>query len=328
MLPSRRNALQLAGSFMFSALASKTAWALTYPDSPVSIVVPLPAGAVIDILARLATDRFQKDLKQPFIVENVPGGVSNIGAARVAHAPPDGRTVLLTVNSPIAVNQFLYKNMTFDPERDLSPVILTSSTPLALVVHPSFPAKNVSDYLDYARAHPGEVTYGSSGIGSTPHLCAEYLSSLTGLKLLHVPYKGTPETITDLIAGNIRSAILGVGLVTELAKSGQMRILAVTEDNRLADAPDIPTIQETVPQFVHAPGAWHGMYVPSRTPPEIIDILNKEMNVVLQDPNVVGQLRKNYIFPIGGPPQALEDRGRLERTVTGALIQRIGIAPQ
>ena len=324
---TRRTALLGAASTLAAISPLKTR-ASTYPDGPITVIVPLPPGSVLDVIGRLASERFRKDLNSPFVIVNVPGAISNIGAARVAHAKPDGRTVLLTVSSPISVNEFLYKNMTFHPETDFEPVILTSLSPVTLVVHKSFPAKSLSEYIAYARAHPGEVAYGSSGVGSTGHLCAAFLTSLTGIKLTHIPYKGTPETTMDVIAGHIPSAFTSFGLVAEQAKAGNVRILAITNDERIPAAPDVPTIHETVPEFAHAPSAWQAMFVPSHTPEQMIATLNREMNVALQDRRSLEELRKNFLTPLGGSPQVLADRVRSERDITRDLIRKIGIASQ
>jgi tripartite-type tricarboxylate transporter receptor subunit TctC len=218
--------------------------------------------------------------------------------------------------------------MPFDADKDLAPIIITAIAPIVLVVHKSFPAKTVDDYVAYARAHSGELAYGTSGVGSPGHLSAEYLASISDIKLNHIPYKGSPESAADVIAGHIPSAFTNLGLVTEQAKAGEVRILALTDDKRLPAFPDIPTIGETVPKFVHAPGAWNAMFVPAQTPQDIIATLNKEMNVALNDPDVVGQMQKLFLFPVGGTPQALTDKRHFERDIIRGLADKIGLVPQ
>ena len=192
---TRRTALQLGGAAMLGpVLGSTAALAEDYPTGPITLIIPLPPGSILDVMARAFSERFQKDLKHGFVIDNVPGAASNIGVAKAARAKPDGKTVLFTVSSPVSTNQFLFKDMPFDTEKDLIPIILTGTAPVALTVHKSFPAKTVQEYIDWAKAHPGELAYGSSGPGSPQHLCAEYLAYLTDIKLRHVPFKGTPDS--------------------------------------------------------------------------------------------------------------------------------------
>ena len=216
----------------------------------------------------------------------------------------------------------------FDTDKDLAPVILISLAPVALTVHKSLPVQNVQEYIDYARAHPGELSYGSSGVGSPHHLCAEYLASVTGVKLNHIPYKGSPDSAADVIAGHIPSAFTALGLVLEQEKAGNVRILAVTDDQRSSAFSDIPTIGETVPKFVHAPAGWNAMFVPAHTPEEIITTINKEMNVVLKDPDMIETMRKVFLFPLGGAPQDVTEKRHFEQDIMRSLADKIGLVPQ
>jgi tripartite-type tricarboxylate transporter receptor subunit TctC len=325
---TRRTALQLGAAAAALGLGPTIAQADTYPDGPITVIIPLPPGGVLDVFARAASDVFQRDLKHPFVVENVPGATSNLGVSRVARSNPDGRTVVLTVSAPVSTNPFVIKDMPFDTDKDLRPVILTAVAPIVLTVHKSFPGSNVKEYLDYAKAHPGELAFGTSGVGSPHHLCGEYLASVADVKLNHIPYKGTPESAADVIAGHIPSAFTALGLVLEQAKAGNVKLLAITDDKRNAAFPDIATIGETVPKFVHAPAAWNAMFVPVKTPDAIVDTLNKEMNVVLKDQGVLEQMQKLFLFPLGGTPDDVTQKRHFEQDITRTLAGKIGLVPQ
>ena len=327
-LISRRSLLKIGGAAALTGLTPSGGQAATYPTGPISVIIPLPPGGVTDVLLRLCSEHFRRDLGQPFVIENVPGATSNLGVSRVARARPDGQTVLMCPSSPISTNVVVFKSLPFDPDKDLEPIILTSENPLALVVHSSFPAKTVADYVAYAKAHPGELNYGTSGIGSPHHFCGEYLASSAGVKLKHVPYKGSPETAADVTAGHIMSAFTSYGLMTEQAKAGTVRVLAITSDQRSPSIPDIPTIGETVSGFTGAPGTWNAMFVPAGTPKETRDILNREMNVALRDPELLAAMQKLFVFPIGGTPEAVTEKVKRERQIAKDIAEKIGLEPQ
>ena len=190
-LVSRRTALKIgAGAALMGTTAASAA---DYPRGPITMIVPLPPGTILDIVGRFASMRFQRDLGQPIVVENVVGAAGNLGVSRAARAAPDGQTILYSVSGPVSTNKFVMKNMPYDVDKDLVPVILVGTAPVAIAVHKSFPANTLAEFIAYAKANPGKVAYGSSGIGSPQHLCAEYLQALADIKLTHVPYKGAPE---------------------------------------------------------------------------------------------------------------------------------------
>lgn len=316
--------LGVAAVIMGPDLAS----AADYPGGPVTMIVPVPPGTVLDIIGRFAGQRFQKDLGHPIVVENVAGAAGNLGVARVARAKPDGRTILYSVSGPVSTNKFVMKNMPYDVDRDLAPVIMVGTSPVALVVHKSFPATTLAEFIAYAKARPGEVSYGSSGVGSPQHLCAEYLQALADIKLNHVPYKGAPESANEVIAGQIPCSFTSVSLTYEQVKTGQVRILAICDDERTPLAPELPTIRETVPRFTSAPTGWQAMFVPAGTPPDVIEILNREMNLVFKDPDLTSRFKGQFTSFIGGAPQAVTEKIKAEGDVIRSIVARIGLQPQ
>ena len=323
---SRRCVMKLG---LASAVVGPTvSLAADYPSSPITMVIPLPAGTVLDLIGRFASQRFQKDLGQPIVVENVAGAAGNLGVTRVTRAKPDGQTLLYSVSGPVSTNKFVMKNMPYDVDKNLSPVILVGSSPVAIVVHKSFPATTLAQFIAHAKANPGQVAYGSSGIGSPQHLCAEYLQSLTDIRLNHVPYKGAPESANDVIAGQIPCAFTSVSLTYEQAKADNIRILAICDDDRTPLAPELPVVQETVPQFKHAPTGWQAMFVPAGTPQNVIDVLNQEMNLVFKDPDLISRFKGQFTSFIGGAPEAVTQKIRDEGEVITAIVKRIGLEPQ
>lgn len=323
---SRREAIKLGAAA--TMLGPGVASAADYPAGPITMIIPLPAGTVLDLIARFASNRFQKDLGHPLVVENVPGAAGNLGVLRATRAKPDGQTILYSVSGPVSTNKFVMKNMPYDVDKTLAPVVLVGSSPVAIVVHKSFPAKTLAEFIAYAKANPGAVSYGSSGIGSPQHLCAEYLQSLADIKLNHVPYKGAPESANDVIAGQIPCAFTSVSLTYEQAKIGEIRILAICDDERTPLAPELPVARETMPLFLHAPTGWQAMFVPTGTSPEIIATLNREMNLVFKDPDLISRFKGQFTSFIGGPPELVTKKIRDEGEVITAIVKRIGLEPQ
>lgn len=324
---TRRSLLQTtaAAGFAVAAPSIVRAQATNYPTGPVNVIIPIPAGGVLDVLARGASDIVRKDWGHPFIVENIPGATSNLGAARVARAQPDGQTILLTVSSPIVTNPLMFKEMPFNPDTDLAPIITVSQSPIALVVHKSVPISTLAEYIAYAKANPEKMAYGSSGAGSPHHLAAEFLAMLTDIKLTHVPYKGSPASIADVVGGHVPSAFVALGGIMEQAKAGDVRLIALVDDKRTPAAPEIPTIGETVKGFANSPGAWNAMFVPAKTPRPIVDKINAKMNEVLKDKEFSERLQKVFLFPVGGTPEDLAQRVKAERDVARTLITKLGL---
>lgn len=251
------------------------ALAQPYPSKPVKVVIPYPAGSTPDIVGRTAADRLQKALGQPFVVENRTGAGGNIGTEAVAKAAPDGYTLLVAINGPVAVNKYLYKNLPFDPDKDLQPISLLASAPQILVAAPSVPADSFKGFIDYAKSHPGKLSYASVGSGSASHLTMELLKSSAGVFIVHIPYRGFPPAVTDMLAGNIDTMFAIIPAVLPHIRAGKMKGLAVTALKRNALAPDVPSVAELgYPQLESL--AWIGLLAPAGTPAEVISKLSAE----------------------------------------------------
>ena len=267
--------MQRFAGFLAIAFWAALACAQPYPSKPVKVVIPYPAGSTPDIVGRTAADRLQKGLGQPFVVENRTGAGGNIGTEAVAKAAPDGYTLLVAINGPVAVNKYLYKNLPFDPDKDLRPISLLASAPQILVAAPSVPADSFKEFIAYAKSHPGKLSYASVGSGSASHLTMELLKSSAGVFIVHIPYRGFPPAVTDMLAGNIDAMFAIIPAVLPHIRAGKMKALAVTALKRNALAPDVPSVAELgYPQLESL--AWIGLLAPSGTPPEIISKLSAE----------------------------------------------------
>src|SRR5262249_42560079 len=288
----RRKFLHLAAGAAALSAVSHIAWAQAYPTRPVRLIVGFTPGSAPDIVARLMGQWLSERLGQQFLVENRPGAGSNIGTEAVVRAPADGYTLLL-VSAPNAINTTLYDKLSFNFLRDIAPVAGISRERIVMVVHPSFPAKTVPEFIAYAKANPGKVTMASPGNGSSPHASGELFKMMAGIDMIHVPYRGGGQVITDLIAGQVQVSFIGLPVAIEHIRSGKLRALAVTAATRSDVLPDIPTVNDFVPGY-EASAFW-GVGAPRNTPVEIIDKLNKEINAALADPNM-----KARIADLGG----------------------------
>jgi tripartite-type tricarboxylate transporter receptor subunit TctC len=279
--------------------------AVGYPTRQPHIIVGYPAGGSTDILARLFGDWLGKRLGQQFIVENRPGAGNNLATEAVAKAPPDGYTIIL-VNPANAINASLYKNLNFNFLRDIAPVGGFIRVPNVMEVHPSVPAKNVAEFIAYVKANPDKMNVASSGNGTSIHLSGELFKMMTGTKMTHVPYKGSAPMLTDLLGGQVQVTFDNLPSSIGHIKAGKLRALAVTTAQRSEELPDVPTVAETVPGYEAS--AFFGFGVPRGTPKEIIELLNKEVNLALKDPTMIAKLKELGGTPIPGTP---EDFGKL-----------------
>ena len=273
--------------------------AVDYPTRPVRWVVGYPPGGSTDILARLIGQYLSEKLGQQFIIENKPGAGNNIGTEAVVHAPPDGYTVLL-VNPANGINASLYKKLSFNFVRDIAPVAGITRVPNVMEVNPNVPAKTVAEFIGYAKANPNKVNLASSGNGTSVHLSGELFMAMTGVKLTHVPYRGSAPALTDMIAGQVQVLFDNLPSSIEHVRAGKLRALAVTTEQRSPALPDVPTVAETVPGYEAS--AWFGMGAPKGTPPEVIAVLNKTINEALADPNIKARLAEMGGMPMGGTP--------------------------
>jgi tripartite-type tricarboxylate transporter receptor subunit TctC len=285
-LPRRRFLHLAAGVAGFPAM-SRVATAQTYPAKPVRIIVAFAAGGPNDILARLMGQWLSERLGQQFIVENRPGAGSNIATEAAVHAPPDGYTLLL-VGPPNAINATLYDKLNFNFIRDIAPVASFIRGALVMVVHPSVPAKTLPEFIAYAKANPGKLSYGSGGIGGITHITAELFKQQVGVDIVHVPYRGVAPALTDLLGGQVQVVFVNVAPSIEYIRTDKLRALAVTSATRSDALPDIPTIGEFVPGYEAS--TVFGLGAPKNTPTEIIERLNKEINAALADPKIKARL--------------------------------------
>jgi tripartite-type tricarboxylate transporter receptor subunit TctC len=286
----------LAGAAL---VAAAPAVAADYPTKPVRWVVPYPPGGTTDILARLVGNYLSEHLGQTFIIENKPGGGNNIGTEFVARAPHDGYTLLL-LNPANGINQSLYKNLKFDILKDIVPVAGITRVPNVMEVNPNFPAKTVAEFIAYAKANPGKVNMASSGTGTSVHMSGELFMSMTGIKMAHVPYKGSAPALTDLMAGTVDVMFDNMPSSISFIQAGKIRAMAVTTDTRSKTLPDIPTVAETVPGYEAS--AWFGIGAPKGTPADVIEKLNKTVNEALKDPKMIARLADLGGAPMGGTP--------------------------
>ena len=299
-MTSRRAAMGLA-AIGLSALIwpAGNASALDYPTRPVRFVVGYPAGGATDILARLIGQQLSERLGQQFVIENKPGAGNNIGTQTVVDADPDGYTVLL-VNPANAINASLYADLKFNFIRDIAPIAGFARVPNVMVVPPDFPAKSVAEFIAYAKANPGKVNMASSGNGTSIHLSGELFKAMTGVDMVHVPYRGSAPAVTDLLSGRVQVMFDNMPSSISHIKAGTLRVLAVTTATRSPELPDVPTVGETVKGYEAS--AWFGMGAPKNTPPEVIARLNGEINAILEEPAIKARIAELGGVSIAGSP--------------------------
>ncbi|MDB5619196.1 tripartite tricarboxylate transporter substrate binding protein [Tardiphaga sp.] len=277
-----RRAILLACSAMMLAGAAR---ADTYPSRPVKIVVPFPAGGSNDILARIVAQKLTERNGQPFLIDNRAGAAGNIGAEAVATSEPDGYTLLLTAPPPLTTNIALYKKMNFDPAKVFAPVSLIATVPIVLVVNPAFPVKNVAELVALAKQKPGTIDFGSSGIGATNHLAGELLKSMTGINIVHVPYKGAAPAMNDLLGGQIPMMFDNMPALLQQVQSRTINAIAVAGAKRATALPDVPTVAESgIPGFEAF--AWFGLVAPVKTSAPVLAKLTSEITEILKLPDV------------------------------------------
>ncbi len=291
-----------ASLFANAALSwSAEAWSQSYPAKTVRVVVPLAAGGPTDVLARTISQNLSETWGQIMLIDNRPGANTNIGTAAVAKSPPDGYTLLLTVNN-LTINPGFYQNVPFEPLKDFSPIILFATSPLILVVHPSVPARSVKELIALARTRPRELFFGSPGNGSPPHLAGEMFNTLAGVKLVHVPYKGITNAVSDLIGGQLALMFPGSPIALPQAKAGRLRALATTSAKRTAAAPELPTIAEAaLPDYEVS--LWYGLLAPAKTPQSIVQRLHGEVTRIIALPAVKEQWAALGAEPINTTPE-------------------------
>jgi tripartite-type tricarboxylate transporter receptor subunit TctC len=285
-VPRRKFLHVAAGAAAVLAVSGRT-WAQTYPSHSVRLIVPFPPGGPNDVFARLIGQWLHERLGQPIIIDNRPGAGGNIGTEVVVKAAPDGYTLLL-INSNHTVNATLYDKLNYNFIRDIAPVAAIIQLPLVLVLNPLLPAKTLLEFTAHAKANPGKLNYASVGNGSTPHVAGELFKMMTGIDMVHVPYRGAVQALTDLISGQVQAMFIVPGVVTEHIKAGKLRAVAVTAATRSDMLPDLPTMNSIVTGYDAT--TWFGIGAPKDMPSEIVDKLNKEINVALANPKINAQL--------------------------------------
>jgi tripartite-type tricarboxylate transporter receptor subunit TctC len=318
----RRQFLRIAAGASALPAVSRIAWAQSYPTRPVRIIVGYPPGGTSDILARLMGQWLSERLGQQFVVENRAGAGSNIGTEAVVHAPSDGYTLLL-VNSANAINATLYEKLNFNFIRDIVPVAGIIFDPQVMLVHPSFPAKTVPEFIAYGKANPGKINMASAGNGTQSHVAGELFKAMTGVSMIHVPYRGAAPALTDLLGGQVQIYFSAVPSSIEYIRDHRLRALAVAAAIRSEALQDIPTVGEFVPGYDAS--AWFGVGVPKNTPAGIINKLNKEINAGLADPKLKARLADLGGIVLTGSPAQFGKLIANETEKWGKVIQAANI---
>ncbi len=296
---ARRTFLRLAASAAAVPALPSLAKAETYPTKPIKLIVPTPPAGTFDIVGRLIANALVQRLGQQFVVENRGGAGTNLGTGLVAHATPDGYTLLLA-GSPGAINATLYHDLDFSFARDIAPVASIERAPLIMVVNPASPAGTVAEFISYAKSNSGKINMASGGVGSTGHVAGELFNMMAGLHMAHVPYRGEAPAVTDLLAGQVQVLFSTPGSVVSAIAAGTLRPLAVTSTARMDVLPNVPALADTLPGYEAV--SWAGLGAPANTPPAIIDTLNRQTNAALDDPELKAKLAKFGSTVMTGSP--------------------------
>lgn len=320
-----RRSLALATCLAAALLATAggVAHAQTYPAKPITLVVPFPPGGPTDLVARVLAQKLSEQMGQSVLVDNKPGANGNIAAVQVSKASADGY-VLLYNTSSITLSPALYKSLSYDVTRDLAPVALTATVPLALVVHPAVPVSNVREFVAYAKANPTRLSYGSAGNGNVTHLAAYQFVNALGIDATHVPYKGSAPADVDLVGGQIQFMTDTINSVMSFVKDKRMKLLAVTTSKRMSLFPDVPTLGETVMPGFEA-GAWQGIMVPAATPPAVVQRLNAEINKALKSQDVKDKLAVQGAEPLGSTAEEYGAYIRKELVRWSGVVKASGV---
>lgn len=298
-----------------------------YPTRPVRIVVPFPPGGATDIVAREIAERLTKAMGQPFVVENRPGASGNIGVEMVARSAPDGYTLVVGAPQTLTINPQLFRNLPFDPQRDLAPIVVIASVPNVLLVTNRLPVKTPQDLIALAHAQPGKLNYGSSSIGGTPHLSAELFKSMTNSYIVHIPYRGSSPALQDLIGGQIEMMFDNLPAALPHIRSGKVRALAVTTLERTASAPELPTLNESGVKGFDSQG-WFALLAPAGTPQPILERINAEVNRILATQEFRERLQRVGADPVGGSIADFRQRLRSETERWGKVIRFANITAE
>lgn len=310
------------------ALALTPAMAADYPDKPITIIVPFPAGSSSDMIPRLIGPTLSKSLNGvPVIIENKPGANGSLGAQRVAGAAPDGYTILMATTGVLAINQWIYAKPLYAPEKDFAPIVNAAATPNMIVVHPDVKASNLQELIALAKAQPGALSFASAGNGSTSHICGEALKVLAGVNIMHVPYQGPAPALQDLLGGRVSMICDNFSNVVEYVRTGKLKAIAVTADARAPQLPEVPSSAEAGLPELQA-GIWYGFVAPAATPKDIVEKLNKAFVDALRDPVITSRLQGVGLSVVADTPDAFKafiakESARMENIVkrSSARIQ-------
>lgn len=298
-----------------------------YPTRPITIVVTLAAGTGMDVIARLYAEKLSQRLGQPVVIENKPGASTMLGTAAVAQAAPDGYTLLVATSAALSINPTLFKQIAYDPERDLTPIALYLKSPFILIVDPKLPVNSVPELIDYAKKSPAPLNYSSPGAGGLPFLSVELMNQRFGLKMTHVPYRNSPQSVSDVAAGHVSLSIAEAGASLALIRDGRVRALAVTSTQRLPAHPSVPPMAEAA----NAPGfetvSWHMLLAPAKTPRPIVEKLHAEMTRIMSDAEMQKKLSDLGLIPLN-PPSIAETESYIksETAKWSQVVKSVGLA--
>jgi tripartite-type tricarboxylate transporter receptor subunit TctC len=321
-----RRQLVISAAAATFVLAAGAALAQDYPARTVKMIVPYPAGGITDVLPRIMQEWLTKKWGQPIVIDNRPGTAGNIGAEAVFKSDPDGYTLMVTAPSPLTVNQSLYPKLAFEPA-EFVPVSILATIPSGLFVNPKkIPANTLAEFIAYARANPGKVTAATQGIGTTSHLTSEWFQIETKTKFVQVPYRGSSPALQGLVAGDVDIMFDNLGVSLQLAKNGQLKLLAVGTEKRMASLADVPTLAEALPGF--SSSTWVGVFLPPKTPQKIADQLSANFAEGLKQPDIAAKFREHACEPVGGTPAATAAFVRAEAERWKTVIKTAGVKLQ
>lgn len=298
----------------------------TYPNRPITVIMPFAGGSASDVITRILLDRMSKNMGQPFVIDNRPGAGGNTGTAAAAKVAPDGYTLLVSSSGPLAANKTLFKSLPYEPEKDFTPVSLFAVMPNILVVNSKLPPKTLGEFISYAKAHPKQLNYGSVGVGSSQHLAGAYFDQLAGVELVHVPYRNIAQYTPDFLAGQVPIGFQLLPNVSALLQSGDARALAVTSDKRMTALPDVPTAEEAGLKNYQT-GAWFALLGPAGMPKPIVDKLYAAMSEALKDPEVRKRLTEQGAEPSSPGPDHLKNFIASETVKQRDIIKKAGVEP-
>jgi tripartite-type tricarboxylate transporter receptor subunit TctC len=305
------------------AVVGGKAWAQAWPSKPIKYIVPFAPGGTTDILARTISEKLSVALGQPVVVENKPGAGGGLGADFTAKAAPDGYTIMGGTISTHAINASLYANLPYDPVKDFVAVTLIARVPNMLVINPNIPAKNVTELIALLKANPGKYTFASSGNGTSQHLSGELFKSMAGVDMQHIPYKGSPPALQDVVGGQVSMTFDNITTAWPLAKAGKLRALAVTTAKRSSVAPDVPTLAESGLSGFEV-GSWQGVFAPAGTPPDIVKRLNAEIVKIINMPDVKEKLTALGAEPVGDTPEQFAAYVKAEGVKWSDVVKKSG----